>query len=309
MNRIRKAVIPAAGYGTRLYPASKSIKKELFPIVDKDGYAKPAIQLIIEEAVESGIQEVCLIVQPDGSMDFKKYFEEPLPHDLEQRLSKSPEIVKQSEKLLDLGRRISYVVQDEQRGFGHAVYCAKNWVGNEPFLLMLGDHIYESHLPAPSEARQAGTEIRCAQQLIQVFPKVNKSISAVMRRSEKVLHLYGTISGKRVPHIPRLYEVTELKEKPTTEYARKHLAIEGLPVGEYLCIFGQYILTPNIFDCIQYHIDHEILERGEIQLTNALDLLRKEEGYYAYETEGKYYDIGTPETYARAVGSLFNVVH
>ncbi|MBM3242220.1 UTP--glucose-1-phosphate uridylyltransferase [Candidatus Poribacteria bacterium] len=295
MKQIRKVVIPAAGYGTRLYPASKSIKKELFPIVDKDGYAKPVVQLIIEEAVESGIQEVCLIVQPNGSLDFERYFQEPLPHDLEQRLAQSPEIVKQSEKLLDLGRRISYVVQDEPKGFGHAVYCAQNWVGNEPFLLMLGDHIYASR-----------TEIRCAQQLLQVFPQVNKSISAVMRRTEKVLHLYGTISGKRVPHIPRLYEVTELKEKPTTEYAKKHLVIEELPVGEYLCIFGQYILTPSIFDCIQYHLDHGILERGEIQLTNALDLLRKKEGYYAYETEGKYYDIGTPEAYSRTVGSLLN---
>ena len=295
MNRIKKAIIPAAGYGTRLYPASKSIKKEFFPIIDKDGYAKPAIQLIIEEAIESGIQEVCLIVQPDGNVDFERYFKEPLPHDLEQRLSKSPGVVKQSEKLLDLGHRISYVVQDEQKGFGHAVYCAQDWVGDEPFLLMLGDHIYESH-----------TEIRCAQQLLQIFPKVGKSVSAVMRRTEEVLHLYGTISGKPVSHIPRLYEVTELKEKPTVEYAREHLAIEGLPAGEYLCIFGQYILTPNIFDCIQYHIDREILERGEIQLTNALDLLRKDEGYYAYETEGKYYDIGTPEAYARAVGSLLN---
>lgn len=303
MNRIKKAVIPVAGYGTRLYPASKSIKKEFFPIIDRDGYAKPAIQLIIEEAIESGIQEVCLIVQPDGSMDFKKYFEEPLPYDLEKRLSTLPWAVNQSEKLLELGRRISYVVQDEQKGFGHAVYCAKDWVGNEPFLLMLGDHIYESR-----------TEIRCAQQLIHVFSKVGeqgscrvgKSISAVMRRTKEVLHLYGTIGGKRVPNIPRLYEVTELKEKPTIEYARKHLAIEGLPTGEYLCIFGQYILTPGIFDCIKYHIENEILERGEIQLTNALDLLRKEEGYYAYETEGKYYDIGTPEAYARAVGSLLS---
>lgn len=296
MNLIRKAVIPAAGHGTRLYPASKSVKKELFPIVDKDGYAKPAIQLIIEEAVDSGIQEVCLIVQADGNIDFDRYFKEPLPHDLERRISKSPEFVEQSEKLLDLAGRISYVVQDEQKGFGHAVYCAKDWVGNEPFLLMLGDHIYESH-----------TEIRCAQQLIRMFPEVRRSVSAVMKRTEEVLHLYGTISGKSVPNVPRLYEVTELKEKPTIEYARRHLAIEGLPAGKYLCIFGQYILTPNIFDCIQYHIDHEILERGEIQLTNALDLLRQEEGYYAYETEGEYYDIGTPEAYAKAVGSLLNL--
>jgi UTP--glucose-1-phosphate uridylyltransferase len=298
MVRINKAVIPAAGYGTRLYPASKSIKKEFFPIVDRDGYTKPAIQLIIEEAVESGVQEVCFIVQPNGSEDFERYFKEPLPHDLAQRLSKSPEMVKQSERLLDLSHRISYVVQDEQKGFGHAVYCARDWVGHEPFLLMLGDHIYESN-----------TEIRCAQQLTQVFPQVNKSISAVMRRDEAVLHLYGTISGKRVHGIPRLYEVTELKEKPSIEYAKKHLAIEGLPSGKYLCIFGQYILTPGIFDCIQYHIDNEILERGEIQLTNALDLLRQQEGYYAYETEGKYYDIGTPEAYARAVGSLFNAAY
>ena len=294
MNPVKKAVIPAAGYGTRLYPASKSTKKEFFPIVDKDGYAKPAIQLIIEEAVESGIEDVCLIVQQDSIADFKRYFEEPLPPDLDEHLSALPWAVAQSEKLFDLGRRLHYVVQKEQKGFGHAVYCTKEWVGNEPFLLMLGDHLYESH-----------HEIRCAQQILNVFSDVGKSVSAVIRQQEHKLHLFGIIGGQRIPNNPRLYKVSELAEKPSAEYARAHLAIDGLPAGEYLCIFGQYLLTPRIFECIQHHIDNEILEKGEIQLTNALDLLRREEGYYAYETEGKCYDIGTPEAYANTVGQYF----
>ena len=289
---LRKAVIPAAGYGTRMYPASKAFKKEFFPIVDKDGYAKPAIQMIIEEAVESGIEEVCLIVQKGGEEDFKSYFNEPVPSDLWERLSKLPWAVEQTEKLRDLGRRLHYVVQEEQKGFGHAVYCTRDWVAGEPFLLMLGDHIYESH-----------GGIRCARQLLEVFSRLAKSTSAVRRTPEDELHLFGTIGGMPAPNKPRLYQVTELKEKPSPEYAREHLTIKGIPPGEYLCIFGQYALTPTIFDCIQYHIDNDILERGEIQLTNALDRLRKQEGYYAYETDGERYDIGTPEVYAKTMGS------
>jgi len=289
---LRKAVIPAAGHGTRMYPATKAFKKEFFPIVDKDGYAKPAIQLIIEEAVESGIEEVCLIVQKGGEEYFKSYFNEPISPDVWQRLSKLPWAVEQTEKLLDLGRRLHYVVQEEQKGFGHAVYCTRDWVADEPFMLMLGDHIYASY-----------SGIRCARQLLEVFSELKKSTSAVRRTPESELHLFGTIGGIPVPDKARLYEVTELKEKPSPAYAQGHLTIEGIPSGEYLCIFGQYALTPTIFDCIQYHIDNEILEKGEIQLTNALDLMRKQEGYYAYETDGERYDIGTPEVYAKTMGS------
>jgi len=152
MNRVRKAVIPVAGYGTRLYPASKAIKKELFPIIDTNGMAKPLIQVIIEEAVESGIDEICLVVREDEKPAFIKYFDEPVPPEMEKRLAERPWAVEESKWVAELSKRLSYIIQKEQEGFGHAVYCANDWVGDEPFLLMLGDHVYISN-----------SEVRCVQ--------------------------------------------------------------------------------------------------------------------------------------------------
>ncbi len=291
MNNVRKAVIPVAGYGTRLYPASKAIKKELFPIVDTDGMAKPLLQVIIEEAIASGIEEVCLIVREDEKEAFVKYFDEPVSPELERRLSERPWAVEESRKLSELSGRISYIIQREQEGFGHAVYCAKDWVGDEPFLLMLGDHVYISD-----------SNVRCVQQLVDVFHELGGNICAVMRTLEDMLHLFGTVAGKQMPDHPRVYHVLEIKEKPSVEYAEMHLQTEGIPVGEYLCFFGQYILTPDLFPYIKYLIDKDIRERGEIQLTSALEMARKELGvFYAYETNGQRYDTGIPISYANTV--------
>lgn len=291
MNNVRKAVIPVAGYGTRLYPASKAIKKELFPIVDTDGMAKPLLQAIIEEAIGSGIEEVCLIVREDEKEAFVKYFDQPVSPELERRLSERPWAVEESRKLAELSRRISYIIQREQEGFGHAVYCAKDWVGDEPFLLMLGDHVYISD-----------SNVRCVQQLVDVFHQLGGNICAVMRTLEDMLHLFGTVAGKQMPDHPRVYHVLEIKEKPSVEYAEMHLQTEGVPVGEYLCFFGQYILTPDLFQYIKYLIDKDVRERGEIQLTSALEMARKELGvFYAYETDGHRYDTGVPISYANTV--------
>jgi UTP--glucose-1-phosphate uridylyltransferase len=291
MNNVRKAVIPVAGYGTRLYPASKAIKKELFPIVDTDGMAKPLLQVIIEEAIGSGIEEVCLIVREDEKEAFVKYFNEPVSPELERRLSERPWAVEESRKLSELSRRISYIIQREQEGFGHAVYCAKDWVGDEPFLLMLGDHVYISD-----------SNVRCVQQLVNVFHQLGGNVCAVMRTLEDMLHLFGTVAGKQMPDHPRIYHVLEIKEKPSVEYAEMHLQTEGIPVGEYLCFFGQYILTPDLFQYIKYLIDKDIRERGEIQLTSALEMVRKELGvFYAYEIDGHRYDTGVPISYANTV--------
>ncbi len=291
MSNVRKAVIPVAGYGTRLYPASKAIKKELFPIVDTDGMAKPLLQVIIEEAIASGIEEVCLIVREDEKEAFVKYFDEPVSPELERRLSERPWAVEESRKLSELSRRISYIIQREQEGFGHAVYCAKDWVGDEPFLLMLGDHVYISD-----------SNVRCVQQLMDVFHQLDGNVCAVMRTLEDMLHLFGTVAGKQMPDHPRVYHVLEIKEKPSVEYAEMHLQTEGIPVGEYLCFFGQYILTPDLFQYIKYLIDRDIRERGEIQLTSALEMARKELGvFYAYETDGHRYDTGVPISYANTV--------
>jgi len=291
MNKVRKAVIPVAGYGTRLYPASKAIKKELFPIVDRDGMIKPLVQVIIEEAVYSGIEEICLIVREDEKQVFVNYFNEPASPELQKRLSELPWAVEESKHLAEFASRLSYVVQKEQKGFGHAVYCTKDWVGNEPFLLLLGDHVYISD-----------SETRCVKQLMDVFRKLGESVCAVMRTPEDMLHLFGTVAGRQMRNQDRVYKVVEIKEKPSVEYAERHLQTDSIPLGEYLCFFGQYILTPDLFDQIKYLMDNDIRERGEIQLTSALEMLRKERGgFYAYETDGRRYDTGVPMSYANTV--------
>jgi UTP--glucose-1-phosphate uridylyltransferase len=291
MNRVRKAVIPVAGYGTRLYPASKAIKKELFPIVDRDGMIKPLIQLIIEEAVESGIEEICLIVREDEKQAFTRYFDEPVSPDFERRLSERSWAVEESRRLSELSSQLSYIIQKEQEGFGHAVYCARDWVGDEPFLLLLGDHVYISN-----------SDVRCVQQLINAFHELGENICAVMRTLEDMLHLFGTVAGRKMQNHRRVYEVLEIKEKPSVEYAERHLQTDGVPLGEYLCFFGQYILTPDLFEYIKHLMDNDIRERGEIQLTSALEMAKKERSvFYAYETDGQRYDTGVPISYANTV--------
>jgi len=294
MNRVRKAVIPVAGYGTRLYPASKIIKKVFFPIVDRDGMIKPLIQVIVEEAVGSGVEEVCLVVREDERQEFIRYFDEPVSPELERRLSELPWAVEESKRLSALSSRLSYVIQKEQEGFGHAVYCARDWVGNEPFLLLLGDHVYISN-----------SDVRCVQQLINVFHQLGENICAVMRTSEDMLHLFGTVAGRQMRDYSRVYQVLEMKEKPSVEYAERHLQTDSIPLGEYLCFFGQYILTPDLFEHIKYLVDNDIRERDEIQLTSALDIARKESGvFYAYETDGQRYDTGVPISYANTVAAF-----
>lgn len=292
-NKITKAVIPVAGYGTRLYPATKVFKKEFFPIIDReDGYAKPVVQIIIEEAIESGIEEVCLIVQEEDEKVFRSYFDEPpVPEKLRLKLDNLDWASKLSKRILDLGKRISYAVQEKQEGYGHAVYCAKDWVNDEPFLLMLGDHIYKSY-----------TDKRCARQILDMFEKFGNSVIAVQRTPEEFLPLFGTIAAERCKDNPKLYRVSEIKEKPSIDYARKHFQIDGLEKGQYLCMFGQYALTPELFDCLKYQLDNDIREKGEIQLTGALELLRQDEkDFYAYETDGKAYDIGIPTAYVKTL--------
>ncbi len=297
MSRVRKSVIPAAGYGTRLYPATKAVKKELFPIVDRDGVVKPVIHRIVEEAVHAGIEEVCLIVQSEDRELFEGYFSGALRPDLEQAIGRLPTARKHSDELTDLGRKISYVTQEVQEGFGHAVYCARDWVGDEPFLLMLGDHMYASHSAIP-----------CVSELVAMLKTHDKSVLAVKRTPETDVLRFGTIKGVRIEDERAVYEVLEIKEKPSIAYAREHLRTDGLPVGEYLCLFGQYLLLPAIFDFIQFHIDRNLRENGEIQLTNALELMRKEGGgLYAYETEDERFDIGKPQGFVRAVAAFARI--
>ncbi len=293
MNRVRKAVITAAGRGTRMYPATITIQKEMLPLMDRDGITKPSIQVIIEEALDSGIEEVCLVVNRHNRSQIESHFK-PLPPE-EMRLFKGKDwALLQSAKLQQYASRLTIVEQPSPVGYGHAVWCAREFVGNEPFLLMLGDHIYTS-----------GTEKRCARQIIDVFEKYGVGVSAVQQTPSELLHLFGTVRGKLIQENPRVYDVDHIFEKPPVEYAETNLRVEGLLWGMYLCFFGMHAFNPSIFDSIQHAIDHDLRENGEFQLTSAQERLRVSgERYVAFEAVGERYDTGIPFGYAQTQAAL-----
>lgn len=288
--KVRKAVIPAAGYGTRLFPATKAAKKELFPIIDRDGIAKPAILLIVEEALEAGIEQVIIIVQADDLDAFRDFFTQQVSIENYNKLPRP--FQEYARRILEIGRRVTFVTQTTQQGFGHAVWCVKDAVGDEPFLLMLGDHIYR----APGDTS-------CARQLIDEYQQHGTSILGLRRTPEADIANFGTVVGVWLED-DRLLSVTEFAEKPTLDYARHSLRVTGLPDDEYLTVFGQYIIKPQIFDYLEEHIQHNVRERGEFQLTSALDRLRQEDGFMGLIMDGRRYDIGLPQYYLETLATF-----
>lgn len=286
-NQVRKAVIPAAGFGTRLFPATKVVKKELFPIIDRDGRAKPVILAIVEEAINAGIAEVGIVVQPDDQAIFTDLFKNPPKPELFRKLS--PQNQEYSQYLQDLGSKITILTQDAQEGYGHAVFCAKEWVKDEPFLLLLGDHIYASD-----------SEKSCARQILDIYEQVNQSVVGLTKMSAEIIHKAGCITGVW-QEFNSILQVTEVYEKPTVEYASQHLRVEGMGEDEFLCVFGLYLLTPKIFEFLAEHINNDFRERGEFQLTSCLDRLRQAEGMTGYVVQGKCFDTGLPDAYRQTI--------
>ena len=281
--KVRKVVIPAAGFGTRLFPATKATKKELFPIIDKDGIAKPAILFIVEEAIEAGIEEVIIVVQESDLEAFQTFFCKQISIENYNKLP--PHFQEYSHRLLEIGRRVTFSIQENQEGFGHAVYAAHEAVGNEPFLLMLGDHIYRS-----------SNEKHCAAQLLEAYQLHGQSIVGMRITPEEEIGNFGTITGVWLDD-GHLLNVTEFAEKPTLDYARSNLRVANLRANEYLTFFGQYIIKPKLFDYLQEHIENNVRERGEFQLTSALERLRQEDGVLGLVLEGQRFDIGLPDYY------------
>jgi UTP--glucose-1-phosphate uridylyltransferase len=286
-NKIKKAVIPAAGFGTRLFPSTKVVKKELFPIIDQDGRAKPVILLIIEEAIKAGIEEIAIIIQPDDKKTFKTFFKRPPSAELFEKLS--PENQTLSKYLVDLGDRITFLTQEQQEGYGHAVHCAKKWVNDEPFLLMLGDHIYKSHIPKS-----------CAAQILDIFNQVNHSVIGLTKVKEQSLHQVGCVTGVWQQH-QNVLAITQISEKPSLDYARQNLRVNNLPKDEFLSIFGLYALTSIIFDCLEADIQNNKRMKNEFQLTTCLDSLRQIESMTGYLVDGKCFDIGLPDAYLQTL--------
>ena len=283
--RVRKAVITAAGFGTRLYPATKVIKKELFPIVTADGIAKPILLVIVEEALKSGIEEICLVVKQGEREVFEDFLSTPessMHHD------KLPShLQKYSAYLRDIGERVSFVEQESQEGFGHAVFAAREWVGEEPFLLMLGDHLYASDDDVP-----------CARQLLDVYDQHQTSVVGVMRTEASLVDQFGAVGGRWIDDAKqRLLTVDQFVEKPTIEFARSNLQINGCSENEFLTLFGQYVLSSKVFELLSEVIAENQREQGEFQLTSTLDRLRQEDGFLGYETRGRRFDVGMPTAY------------
>jgi len=290
MSQVKKAVITAAGRGTRQYPASSAVQKEMFPLVDRDGLAKPIIQIIGEEAIAGGVEEICIVTQPGEETLYRQYFHRMSEDTLDAFRGKDWAIL-QSERLQEFGERLHFVAQESPEGYGHAVLQARDFVGDDPFLLLLGDHIYTT-----------ATDMPCAAQLMDLYERSGLSVmSAVQLTPSSLLHLYGTLKGRPLEgdeDLVGVYVVESIVEKPTEEFAAGHLRTLGLPPGQFLCHFGMNILPPLLFEALQFHVDNNIRERGEIQLTSAQEHLRTqllEPGQYgACTIEGKRYDTGIP---------------
>ncbi|MDM5313186.1 UTP--glucose-1-phosphate uridylyltransferase GalU [Peribacillus frigoritolerans] len=256
MKKITKAIIPAAGLGTRFLPATKAMPKEMLPIVDK-----PTIQYIVEEAVASGIEDI-IIVTGKGKRAIEDHFD--YAPELEQNLLEKGKVellnkVHYSSKLAN----IHYIRQKEPKGLGHAVWCARKFIGDEPFAVLLGDDIVQSETP-------------CLKQLINQFEETNNSIIGVQTVPKEETNRYGIID----PAVQegRLYQVENFVEKPALGTAPSNLAI-----------MGRYILTPEIFSMLD---QQEAGAGGEIQLTDAIQQLNQKQQVFAYDFEGKRYDVG-----------------
>lgn len=285
MKRVRKAIITAAGKGTRQYPASTTVQKEMFPLVDRDGLTKPTLQIIAEEAFDAGIEELAIVVSPGDEVSYRQHFA-GISENLLPSFQDKAWAIEQSKKIKRLEAAIHYITQHSQEGYGHAVWCAKDWVGDEPVLLLLGDHVYISD-----------NDRRCARQLIDTFEVHQRLTFGVQPTEISRVKYHGTLRGVPIPGAERTYAIERIIEKPTSEVARECLVTPGLPVDHFLCFFGMYILTPDVFEALDRNVQNNVRERGEIQLSGPLDTVSHECGAVGYEVQGHRYDMGIPFGY------------
>jgi len=285
MASVRKAVITAAGHGTRQYPATHTIQKELLPLIDIDGYTKPTLQIILEDALDAGIEELCVIANPVNADPIRAHFRGLSIQEKEHQFKGKEWAIPISDRLDEIQSKLTIVVQHTQEGYGHAVYQAREWVGNDAFALLLGDHVY-----AP------GPQGSCIDQIIKAYDQCHGPVSSVERVNEAHINRYGTAKGKLVEGSnPSMYVMETMAEKPPVDFARANLRTAGLPDNEYLCIYGVHALTPDIFDCLGHLIAEDIRQKGEIQFAEAQRLLSTRREYMLAELTAKQYDMGIPE--------------
>ena len=186
-----------------------------------------------------------------------------------------------------------FAIQEKPEGFGHAIYCAKDFAVGEPVMILLGDHLYISESETP-----------CAKQLVDVYSQVGQSVTSLDLCHESELSLNGIVRGSPDPEFERLYTLAQISEKPTVEFAQEHLRVEGVPAQEYLCNFGIDLLTPLLFEILDHNYRHRIVTHGEIQLRDAMAEMIKQEGMSGYRVAGQRYDIGNPQELLRTVNAF-----
>lgn len=256
MKKIKKAIIPAAGLGTRFLPATKSQPKEMLPIVDK-----PTLQYIIEEAINSGIEEI-LIITGRNKRSIEDHFDKSVELELELKRKDKLDLLEMVQDISNMVN-IHYIRQKEPKGLGDAIYCARHFIGDEPFAILLGDDIVDSKVP-------------CLKQLIDCYDEYKTSVIGVQEVDEEDVDKYGILKVKHIED--RVYKVKDMIEKPSIDMAPSNIAI-----------LGRYIITPSIFKILE---NQQTGIGGEIQLTDALRTLAQQEAIYAYDFEGKRYDVG-----------------
>ena len=242
---IRKAIITAAGRDQRSLP--------LQTLLDRDGREKKALEIVLEEVLHAGIEEVCVVLAPGDEEAYRAAAGEH-------------------------ARRIHFAVQREPRGYGHALVQGRDFVGNQPFLHLVSDHLYISR-----------SHLRCSQQLVELAQTQGCSVSAVQSTRENMLPYYGAIGGRRLAQRADLYEIEKVLEKPTPTLAEQELLMPGLRAGHYLCYFGMHVLTPAVLDFL---VETLAEANGPVSLSPALARLARQERYLALEVQGTRYNIG-----------------
>ena len=297
---IRKAVVPVAGFGTRLYPVTRGIRKEFCPVIDRDGLAKPVIMILLEELDNAGIEEICLVIGSNDRQTYEDFFRKPLSMDHYDSLTE--EMKQYEDGFRRIADKVRFVTQEKQRGFGHAVYQARGFVGDEPVLLLLGDTIYRSNNDTP-----------CTKQLMQAYDTYGKAIVALQEVPLQNVSNYGIFAGTWEDRDRTVLNIDRIREKPTPQYAEEYLGTFGKEEDSrndksYHAAFGSYILTREVFSELAEMCKEQEASRGsgEVELTVALEHVMKSSGLMGFKPDGKSYDMGNVRAYQRTLQNFSN---
>ena len=286
--KIKKAIIPLAGNGTRMYPITKLIKKSFLPIIDNDNLVKPVIMVLLEELYNAGIEEICLIIDKDDQKYYDNFFKNDLPEDVLSKMS--PETLKYEKLIKEIGQRLTYVYQEEKLGLGHAVSLCKKFANNDNVLLVLGDQIYLSK-----------NNKSCTEQLLENYEKNGKLTISVGEVDINDVSKYGILTGT-LNKENNYFEVSKMTEKPDKDYANECLYTMCDNKKKYYSVFGEYILPPVTFEILDRNIKDKKTEKGEYQITSVLDEIRETEGMIAFIPNGEMLDVGNVNAYKYAFG-------